>query len=372
MLVAIETTTTLLGLILAPIAVVVLLLFFWAHQVRTERMKHWRALAHRHELQMSGNVTLWETVLSGQLGGVETKIWLGGCQDGRSMAICTHIQCKIPGTMPPGMRVVTTSTAGRLQQTKKMGKNEVLLDDPELDALLKCQSLTPIKLRQLMTDDLVKPLLLKKINSVRFLEISIQVVKVEVTGIAGAKLPQIVEEVSSLAIKLAEAYEAPYAQLSGQLGLLYKSKGSDERLMRGVWEGIRVIVRLGRDQDPQSRYTTTIQMGMDSGLPAQFRLIPRRLHQVEHGYAQILNQELAQLYFASGIPQVILNLLVKSDEIRNTLIALHQDAQFVTIEQGELIVIWHDLLGYEIREKILLMGGLVLIIRKQISEVSFP
>ena len=68
----------------------------------------------------------------------------------------------------------------------------------------------------------------------------------------------------------------------------------------------------------------------------------------------------------------MLNVLVQSDEILNSLIKLHKNAQYLTIEQGDLIAIWFDLLGYEIRERILEMGGLVLIIRKQISEVEFP
>jgi hypothetical protein len=372
MLVAADATSSMLSLVLGPIALVVVVIFLWAHQVRTERMKHWRALARQHALKMSGNVTLLETVIAGRIGGVESRIWLGGGQGGGVIAICTHIRCKIPGTMAPGTSVVMTSMAERLQLTKKTGTKLIELKDGELDGLLKCQGITPIKLRQVLTDELVKPLLPKLIKEVRALEISTAAVKVEVTGIMGAKLPLVVEQVTVLAAKLAEAYEAPYNRISAQMGLLYKREGSDKRLLRGVWEELRVLVRLGSDKDRQGRHTTVIRIGMDSGLPAQFRLIPRRPNQVEHGYARILNQELAQHFFASGIQQNLLNALVKSEDIRKALLALHKSAHFVTIEQGDLIVVWFDLLGYELRERILEMGGLVLIIRKQIYDIQFP
>jgi hypothetical protein len=372
MLVATDATSTFLGLILGPLAVLIVIVFLWAHQVRTERMKHWRALARHHNLRMSGNITLLETVVAGRVGGVDTKIWLAGGQGGGALAICTHIQCKIPGTMPPGMCAVSSSMAGRLSMSKRSGSKLIELKDGELDGLLKCQGLTPIKIRQVLTDELVKPLIPKLIKDVRFLEISAKAVKVECTGIVGAKLPLIVEQATILAAKLSEAYEAPYNQLSAQMGLLYKREDGDRRLLRGLWEGIRVIIRLGRDMDQQGRYTTVVRMGMDSGLPPQFRLIPRRPNQPNHGYAKILDSDLAQYFFASSIPQPMLNVLVKSDEIRNALIKLHKNAQYLTIEQGDLIAIWFDLLGYEIRERILEMAGLVLIIRKQIDEVDFP
>lgn len=372
MLVAADATSTFFGLVLGPIAVVVVVVFLWLHQVRTQRMKFWRALARQHNLKMSGNSALLETVLRGEIGGVDTKIWLGGGQGGGAMAICTHIRCAIPGTMPPGTNIVPTNLSERLQLTKKTGSRLVELKDAELDGLLKCQSLTPLKLRQVITDELVKPLIPKLVKDVRFVEISSKAVKVEVTGIMGAKLPMVVEQASSVARKLAEAYEAPYNQLSAQMGLLYKREGADRRMMRGVWEEIRVIASLGPDNDRQGKHTTVIRMGLDSGLPAQFRLTPRRPNQVQHGSVRILNKELAQFFFAGGIPQNMLNALVKSDTIRNALIALHKNAQFVCIQQGELMAVWYDLLGYDIRERIVEMGGLVLIIRKQILELEFP
>ena len=74
----VAATSSMLSLVLGPIALLVVVIFLWAHQVRTERMKHWRALARQHALKMSGNVTLLETLLVGRIGGVETRIWLGG------------------------------------------------------------------------------------------------------------------------------------------------------------------------------------------------------------------------------------------------------------------------------------------------------
>ena len=125
-------------------------------------------------------------------------------------------------------------------------------------------------MRQVITDELVKPLIPKLVKDVRFVEISSKALKVEVTGIMGAVL-MVVEQASSVARKLAEAYEAPYNQLSAQMGLLYKREGADRRMMRGVWEEIRVIASLGPDKDRQGKHTTVIRMGFDSGLPAQFR-----------------------------------------------------------------------------------------------------
>ena len=46
-------------------------------------------------------------------------------------------------------------------------------------------------------------------------------------------------------------------------------------------------------------------------------MTPRRPNQVQHGSVRILNKELAQFFFAGGIPQNMLNALVKSDTIRN-------------------------------------------------------
>ena len=95
MLVAAEASSNLLGVVLGPLAVLALLLFLWSHQVRTERMKHWRSLARQHKMKMSGNSTLLETVMIGRVGGSDTRVWMGGAQGGGSIAICSETCQKI-------------------------------------------------------------------------------------------------------------------------------------------------------------------------------------------------------------------------------------------------------------------------------------
>ena len=124
------------------------------------------------------------------------------------------------------------------------------------------------------------------------------------------------------------------------------------------------MVRSGVSRRKGQSLSTQVRAGIESGLPASMRMVPRDPSHAGQSEVQIRDAEFSQMVFIRGIKSQHMDSLLRFPEVRAGLVEVFRTSDKTTIEMGEIILEWNDLLGNEVAEVIEQVVGLVHLIRE--------
>jgi hypothetical protein len=330
---------------------------------RNEKIKFWKQLAERFELTMNKPRDPYDLVLSGEYRGMDCKAWLGGGHAGVPLAICSHVRVNIQGTTPPGFDVVTRKMSEKMSRSKRAGAH-LDLGIPEFDTNFRVQGRAPRKVKQMLSEEEVMTLLSRANQLCDYVHITSKTLVLEHVGVAAEKLAEMFELAARLGEAIGDSYERPYQRLAKSLGLVLVGSGQEDRILRGRTREVRIMIRSGISRRNGQTFSTQIRAGIESGLPASLRVVPRESKHAGQSEIQIHDAEFAQMVFIRGVKSQYMDSLLRFPEIRTALIELFRTSDKTTIEMGEIILEWNDILGNELSESIEKVVTMVHLVRK--------
>jgi len=352
--------------ILATVIVIAVIgagFFAYSRSGRNEKIKFWKALAAQHELTVNKPKDPYDLVIGGTYRGAECKAWLGGGHVGPPLAICSHVRVNISGTTPPGFDVITRKMSERMSRFKKTG-TQVEVGMSEIDNAFNVQGRAPRKIRQMLTDEEVCTILLRANKLCDYVRITPKTVVLEYVGVAAENLAEMFDLAARLAEAIGDSFERPYQQLAKSLGVVLVGSGREDRILRGRNREGRIMVRSGIARRKDQAFSTQVRAGIESGLPASLRIVPRSPSHAGQSEVSIRDAEFSQMVFIRGIKAAQMDAILRFSNVRTALIDLFRISDKTSIEMGEIILEWDDILGNELAEVIEQVVGLVLVIRE--------
>ena len=337
--------------------------YAYSRSGRNEKIKFWKQLAERYELKVNKPKDPFDLVLSGEYRGVECKAWLGGGHAGAPLAICSHVRINISGTTPPGFDVTSRKMSERMSRGKKSGA-QIELGVSELDNHYNVQGRAPRKVRQMVTDEEVATLLMRASKLCDYVHITSKYVVLEYVGVAAENLAEMFELAARLGVSIGDAYERPYQNLAKSLGVVLVGSGKEDRILRGRNREVRLMIRSRISRKQGQGFTTQVRAGIESGLPASLRIVPRDPSHAGQSEVQIRDAEFSQMVFIRGIKAQQMDAILRFPDVRMGLMNVFRTSDKATIEMGEIILEWNDILGNELTEVIEQVVGLVHLMRE--------
>ena len=320
-------------------------------------------MAEKYDLNVNKPKDPYDLVLSGDYRGMDCKAWLGGGHAGAPLAICSHVRVNIQGTTPPGFDVVTRKMSERMSRSKRTGA-QIEVGLAEIDNHFNVQGRAPRKVRQMLSDEEVSTLLARANKICDYIRITQKSVVLEYVGVAAENLAEIFELAGRLAVAIGDSYERPYQKLAKSLGVVLVGSGKEDRILRGRNREVRIMVRSGTSRRKGQGFSTQVRAGIESSLPASMRIVPRDPSHAGQSEVQIRDAEFSQMVFIRGIKAGHMDSLLRFPEVRAGLMEVFRTSDKTTIEMGEIILEWNDILGNELTEVIELVVGLVQLIRE--------
>ncbi len=361
---SLNTSLVLLAVVLLMVAIVRLY-----RAGRTGRLRWWGHLAQAHRLTFTQGKDPHEAVLRGVYKGVRVEISLGGGRLPPALSLFTRIVAELPGAAPPGLLI--TSHAPLLERLRARQAPQLAVDDPELGGAFTIQGFDEEKTVEVVRDPSVRDPLVALRKRVALIHVNETSVQIELQGIAGPELPQLVELTARAAAGISESYERAWADFAKDHGMVFLGAGTrGDRTLRGYLNGSRVTIQTGpMPENPEIQFST-IKVSIGMRLPAGLRVLPRAFSPHSRGEIELGVPKLDEIIRVQGTNREAVKALLTQPAVRDHLLGFYQVCPYTMIEGGQVIAGGPGLLGGDLLGQVAAVDELAGTLREAWSKVD--
>ena len=326
------------------------------------RLQWWQTLAESNRLRLDLGKYPHDAVLSGIFRGVRVEVRVGGGRVSPSLRLFTRIVAQLPGSAPPGF--LLTSHRSMLKRLHAAPAPELEVEDPALAGPFQVHGNDPVKTAEVLADRTVRHSLLALREECALVHVDERAAQAEVLGIAGPRLPDLLDHVAQVAAGISEAYERAWADFAKEHGLVFLGAGTrGERTLRGYLAGTRVTITTGPMPDAPGMSFSTIKVSAGVRLPAALRVLPRALTPEARGEVHLGFPALDEQVRVQGTNREAVRALLTHPPLRDHLVAFYEACPFTMIEGGQVTAGGPGLLGGDIIEQVKAVNDLAATLR---------
>ena len=315
------------------------------------KLAFWRQLADAEKLRLDDEGEAHTASMSGIYRGVRVEVDVGGGHLPPALKLFTRIRAELPGAGPPGLLI--TSEASLVGRLRRVQAPQIEIDDPEVGGNYTVHGFDLDKTTEVVLNRGVRSALLELRSQAQLVHVDEVGVRVETLGIAGVNLASLLQATSRLAAGISEAYEQAWSDFAKQHGLVFLGAGTrGERTLRGYMGGTRVTIQTGPMPNNPELQFSTIKVGIDTRLPAGFRVVPRAFSPPVRGEIQVGDEQVDEIMQVTGTNREAVTALLTHPPLRDHLVAFFDACPYTMIEGGQVIAGGPGLIGGDLEGQV--------------------